>query len=361
MIFIHGANHAGFNEVWTRHRNVVAFPAPGPELNTQSKDVRLEYTDPATQTVRAYPEGGMPIVDHTGLLRPDVQRDVGIAHITAWILYSLASRSGSDETSREALAYREMALGRAPIHSVASVIMNHQYQGRQCTFINNYEEDDNKTTTSLGQIGMDSDRGTNSALPVFQWPLQRYNEAWWNEHPIKTANPSTNLEQIGFALSGLRGDAPGDTRLVSLRWNGTQKRSYVVRLPEMDETALGHLGRHDALVFRAAEVYDSFRLDSFNREENQPLLFSVSLVLRDGSESGSVVVTLPAPPEVIVQWGGWSSITKTIMDTVTLPLAGFARPGGRIPQAADIERVVLRFDQTPTAWMFLDDMQFCSL
>jgi hypothetical protein len=62
------------------------------------------------------------------------------------------AREVADSVGVDAARAGAMALGRAPIRSVAPVIMNHQDQGRQCTFINNYEEDDNKTTTSLALL-----------------------------------------------------------------------------------------------------------------------------------------------------------------------------------------------------------------
>ncbi len=273
MLFVQGANHSQWNEVWA-----------------QGDDPRAVQSDIA-------------------LITAADQQQVGLNFITAWFAWTLQEHS----------CYRLMASGELLFNSFPqAVVANRQYQAGERLFIDHYEEDSNKNSASLTD-------GINNGVGLAEW---------FDDELI-----------------------PGKTHAVFTAWD-TEGAYYRVDLPP---EVLDGADEFDMLAFRVGQIYEPE--DVFN-VYGQAQDFLVRLVV-DGTETEALPILqyrpLVSPARVRVCSAAGclfrsSDVSKTIQDTVRIPLEDF-NPSQQI-RPAEIEAVIFEFAQSPSGFIAIDEIQF---
>ncbi len=236
----------------------------------------------------------------TPLMSAADQQAIGLIFMTGWFRSTLQGRA----------CYRLMLAGEKTFASFPAVAakMNLQYQNEPREFINHYEEDSNTTTGSLtGAVNTGTDFDN------------------WSE---------------GYLY-------PGSTRNLILAYDVTTA-VYRVNLPSAGNTALDD---YDMLSFVAGQmVEDSDFYNVYGEDQN----FSVRLVI-EGTPSALLPVSDYRPLISQCRMTSGSS-SKTVGDTIRIPLDDFGGGGTVLPSQVDAIEFV--FDQTDSGYFGIDDIQF---
>ena len=328
-LFIYGGNHSYFNSNWAKHWNNLPDSQKHGINEKRVKGNNVKDTNGSVVPGDGYIAEWSPDKNYRAIVQQEIARE----YIETFLKWSF---NKNDNNLRKILARHENA---RPVFVSTSTYPNlaqdckrvvtwHQYQPASRLFINNYEEDDTKTTCSIMNPGVPgSFYATNSVSP---------SSLFFSLSEGKLRN---DYEEYGAI-------EPGESEVTTLQWSLNQKKKYTYTV-DLGLVPAASKGKFNALAFRAGQSVNS-TLNNYGSSKTINVAVNGAKLV--------AAVTLRDPMKVTLYDYLLFGVSKTMMETYNIPLTDFSPGLKSSDQVIKIEFIL--DDPSNSGRIILDDIQF---